>query len=193
MYAKKLWKIYKYIAIACFSLLLLDAATVVLFSIYRPAVKKADAIIVLGAAINTPALDNRSLEGLRLYEQGKADAMVVSGGRISDKYISEAEYMQKIIRKSEKENVPIILDSNSHNTYENIKNSKALIPNAKSVIVVSDEYHLARGVLLAKRAGFEHVEWSAPKPSYYKTNELIFYYIREMAAMVEYIPKFIKG
>ncbi|HEX3095858.1 MAG TPA: ElyC/SanA/YdcF family protein, partial [Patescibacteria group bacterium] len=41
----------------------------------------ADAIIVLGAAIYTPSLTNRTEEGLRLYENGKADTMVLSGGK----------------------------------------------------------------------------------------------------------------
>lgn len=177
----------------CFSLFLLDAAFVIGISLYRPVIPKSDAIIVLGAAINTPALDNRSLEGLKLYEQGKADVIVASGGRISSSDISEAGYMQKIIRKNEKGTVPMILEDQSHDTYENIKNSKLKIPNAQSIIIVSDDYHLARAVLMAKREGFKNVSWSSPKPYYYKTSELAFYYLREMVAMIDYIPKFIRG
>ncbi len=187
------WQLYKYIAVTLFTLAIIDAAIVLFFSFYRPEPQKSDAIIVLGAAINTPALYNRSLQGLKLYQQGKADMIVCSGGRVSDKDISEAEYMQKVIRKNASSSVPTLLDSNSHNTYENLKDSKELLPGVKSVIIVSDQYHLARAVVLAKRAGFDTVYWSSPKPSYYKKSELAFYYIREMAAMVTYIPKFIFG
>ena len=188
---KKLWKIYKYLAVIVFTLFLIDAVVVFAFSVYRPAMPKTDAIVILGAAINTPALYNRSVEGLRLYEQGKGEVLVLSGGRISDKDISEAGYMKKVINKNAKSGGYYILEENSHNTYENIKNSKSLLPNAKSIVIVSDSFHLARSFLVAKRAGFEDVYWSSPKPTYYKKSELAFYYIREVFAMVSYIPKFV--
>lgn len=188
---KTLWKIYKYVAVAVFSLFLVDAIIVIFISVYRPKIEQADAAVILGAAINTPALYNRSLEGLRLYQQGKAKVLVLSGGRISDKDISEAGYMEKVIQGNASTTVPLIFEDQSHSTYENIKNSKSKIPDAKSIIIVSDKFHLARAVLMAKRSGFEDVYWSSPKPVYYKTRELAFYYMREMVAMVSYIPKFI--
>lgn len=189
---KRLGKVLKYIGIFCVCLFVVDAAIVIGFSVYRPAIPKADAIVVLGAAINTPAVDNRSYEALRLYEQGKANELVLSGGVDYPRSISEAQYMKKVILAKDS-SAPLILDENSHSTYENIKDSKALIPQAQSVIIVSDSFHLARGVLLAKRAGFNHVYWSSPSQSYYSVHDLVFYYLREMAAMVEYVPKFIHG
>lgn len=156
-------------------------------------IPKTDAIIILGAAINTPALYNRSLEGLRLYEDGRGERLVLSGGRISDKDISEAQYMRKVITKNAKTVPPMILEEDSHSTFENILNSRRKVPEAKSVVVVSDEFHVARGVLMAKAAGFEDVYWSSPNPYYYKKPELAFYYFRELVAMFAYIPKFIFG
>ena len=190
---KTIWRIYKYLAITVVTLFLIDAVFVLSFSFFHPHIQKADAIIILGAAINTPALYNRSLEGLRLYKEGDADVVVLSGGRISDADISEAQYMQKVIKKNSSSTVPTLMDEQSHDTYENIKNSKSLIPNDKSVIIVSDQFHLARGVLMAYREGFRHIFWSSPKPYYYKKSELVFYYVREIVAMVAYIPKFILG
>ncbi len=189
----KLWKILKYLVVASVLFLLLDLSVVITFSIYRPNIQKADAVVVLGAAIYTPALINRSLEGLRLYEEGKASVVVVSGGRISDKDISEAGYMRKVIEENAYGIVPIILEEDSHSTYENLKNTKAKIGEGKSVIIVSDKFHLARAVIMAKRMGFGPVYWSAPEPTYYNRKNLGFYYMREVFAMVSYIPKFIKG
>jgi len=177
--------------IAAAGILIVDALVIAFFSIYRPAIPKADAIIILGAAINTPALYNRSMEGLRLYQDGKANILVLSGGRISDQDISEAKYMDKVITKNAQGLVPVMLEDQSHTTYENIKNSKALLPDAKSIIVVSDKFHLARAVLVAKRAGFAHVYWAAPQPYYFSKSELAYYYMREEFAMIAYIPKFI--
>ncbi len=190
---KKLWKILKIPVLVVALVFLIDTVFVVFFSLYRPDIPKADAIIVLGAAINTPALDNRSLEGLRLYEEGKGDVIVLSGGVDYPRSISEAAYMQKIIRANQKQDVPLILEDKSRDTFENIKNSKTFIPGASSVIIVSDKFHLARAVLIAKRQGFKKVSWSSPRPYYYDIRELSYYYLREMAAMIEYIPRFIKG
>lgn len=178
-------------------LFIVDASLIWGIAHSRPPINHADAIIVLGAAINTPALRNRTLQGLDLYEQGKADEMILSGGKIADADISEAEYMEKVINKTANENVNYVLEDQSHNTYENIANSKAKIletnPNANSVIVVSDAFHLARAFLLAKRAGFKTVYWSAPSSGFYERDELRFYYLREFVAMFNYLPRFIFG
>ncbi len=188
-----IWKTIKFLFYTCVIVLTVDVLLVLGFTVYHPHIPKVDAIIVLGAAINTPSLNNRSLEGLRLYKEGKADVIVVSGGRVSDDDISEAGYMQKIINKNSSTTVPIILEDQSGDTYENIKNSKAKISDAQSVIIVSDSFHLARAVLMAKREGFNHVYWSSPKPYYYDKNQLGFYYFREIVAIIDYIPKFIFG
>ena len=175
------------------ALLVLDMILITTIAHWRPEIEKVDAVIVLGAAINTPALYNRTLEGLHLYEQGKADVMVLSGGKISDADISEAQYMEKVIKQNATSTVAYVLEDQSHNTYENIHNSQKLLGDKDSVIIVSDEFHLARGVVLAKRAGFKTVYWSAPQPTYYETPELRRYYFREFIAMLSYIPRFISG
>jgi uncharacterized SAM-binding protein YcdF (DUF218 family) len=205
---KKAWKIIKYLLYIIIGFLLLDLAVVVFFSVYRPPLQKAGAIVVLGAAINTPALYNRTLDGLKLYEQGYAPVMVLSGGVDYPKSIPEAVYMQNlIIAQWENQNPlpnpppkgegtklpPMLLDENANSTYQNIVNSKALIPKDKSIIIVSDGFHLARAVLMAKREGFGPVYWSSPNPSYYSKGELAYYYAREVLAMIDYIPKFITG
>jgi uncharacterized SAM-binding protein YcdF (DUF218 family) len=190
---KKLLKILKYLAYTVISFLLIDLAVVVFFSVYRPPIQKADAIVVLGAAINTPALYNRTLEGLELYNQGKADVLVLTGGVDYPKSIPEAVYMQNVITQNASTVPPLILEKNADSTYGNIVNSKALIPRAKSLIIVSDDFHLARAVLMAKREGFGPIYWSSPKPVYYSSPELAFYFMREMFAMIDYIPKFIFG
>jgi uncharacterized SAM-binding protein YcdF (DUF218 family) len=182
------------IIVAAFLLIVADIATVLIFAHYRPEVKDADAIIVLGAAINTPTLSSRTMEGLKFYQQGKAKVMIFSGGRISDSDISEAQYMQRVVLKNTApgDQPTMILEENSHSTYENLKNSRDKLPNVHSIIIVSDEFHLARAVLTAKALGFGPVYWSAPEPDYYQPLELQRYYAREVAAMIAYIPKFLR-
>jgi uncharacterized SAM-binding protein YcdF (DUF218 family) len=186
-------KVFSIIVIILSSVVIANASLIWVIAHHQPAIDHADAIIVLGAAINTPALTNRTLKGLELFEQGKADVMVLSGGKISEADISEAQYMEKVIKKNATKEVKYILEEDSHSTYENITNSKAKLGDKESVIVVSDAFHLARAFLMAKRAGFETVYWSAPSSGYYQRPELRYYYFREFAAMINYIPKLIFG
>ncbi len=191
---KKFYIALKVLIVVIIIGLVADATFITLISKWRPEIKEpADAVIILGAAINTPALKNRTLEGLRLYEEGKAQQLILSGGKISDSDISEAEYMARILRGYSEKDPNYLIEDMSHNTYENMRNSKAKLGDRDSIIIVSDEFHLARAVLLAKRMGFEKVNWSSPEPSYYSAAELRFYYFREFLAMINYIPKFIFG
>ncbi len=185
--------IAKFIITALFLVVVLDALLVFGIAHWRPAINHADAAIVLGAAINTPALYNRTTEALKLYNDHKVDTMVLSGGKIAETDISEAQYMQRVINKNSPTPANYILEDQSHNTYENIKNSQAKLLGKPDVVIVSDQFHLARGVIMAYRSGFKHVYWSAPIPSYYSDKELRYYYFRELVAMISYIPKFIKG
>ncbi len=191
---QRIIKILKWLAMGIIVILLIDVSLVLGFALKSSHYKKADALIIMGAAINSPALYNRSLEALNLYEQDMAGVMVLSGGRISDKDISEAGYMQKVIRANYKGDnnidLNLILEEEAHNTFENIKNSKHKVPEAKSVIIITDKFHLARSVIMAKSLGFKEVFWHAPNGEYYPRGELMYYYLREMVAMLAYVPKF---
>jgi uncharacterized SAM-binding protein YcdF (DUF218 family) len=191
---KKVRKIVVKLCIAIIIILLMSLCTVIGFAKWQREPNNVEAGIILGAAINTPALYNRSIHGLKLLETGKVQILVLSGGRISDRDISEAGYMKKVILKNnnnKEESLKLILEESSRNTFENIRNSKEKIANKKSVVVISDEYHLARASLLAWRMGFKQVYWSAPESSFYPKKELYFHYFREVVALVVYIPKFI--
>lgn len=188
---KRVFKYIKYILVILGAVLLLDVFMVVGVAINAPKLKNADVIIIMGAAINTPALYNRTTEALWLYEAGLAPVMVLSGGRISDKDISEAGYMLRVLDKHSTKPLNVILDEASRNTYENMKNSKSKLPKAESVIIVSDSFHLARSVFMARAAGFKKVYYSSPDSGYYRKGELVFYYLREVAAMLNYLPKFV--
>lgn len=189
---KHITKLTLLIAVIVFAL---DLSAIAAFSLIRLPVSQVDAVIVLGAKVGTPALTERALQGLKYYREGKTDTIVLSGGRGAGEPISEAEAMQHVIAQSVTAaggTMPtMMLDSTSLNTFENIRNAKALVPRAKSVVIVSDGFHLARSVALAHRAGLPNVYWDAPKPSYYPPFDLVFYYLREAIAMLAYLPKFV--
>ena len=124
---------------------------------------------------------------------GRAQTLVLSGGQGSGEPEPEAVAMQQVAEErlgADKQPI-IILESGSKNTYENIHNTRKLIPEAHSIVIVSDVFHLARGVALARRAGFRTVYWDAPRPSYYCVRDLVFYTVREAVGLIVYIPKLI--
>lgn len=154
--------------------------------------KPADAVIVLGAAPNSPAIRNRASKGVELYNAGLAKAIILTGGNTSSKDESEAMNMARFLMKGEKSTaVPLLLEEHSANTYENLANSRELIPGAKSILIVSDTYHQARAFLIAKRLGFADVYWASPPSDYYRPKELAWYYGREMVAILAYIPRLV--
>lgn len=192
---RRLWKITKTAPWIILGILVVDAGLVLGMGQYQHPEKipKSDAIVVLGAAINSRAANNRALAALELYQQGKSELLVLSGGRISDADITEARYMEKVIVKNAADLPKIILEENSHSTYENLKNVRAKIGPTKSLIVVTDKFHIARTVLMAKREGFAKVYWASPQNPTINRRELRSHYLREMLAMLDYIPKFILG
>ncbi len=171
-------------------LVVMDVVFVLGAAFVEPKLKKVDAIVVMGAAINSPELYSRSLKALELYEQSLAPVMILTGGRISDKDISEAAYAKKVMERNSKEPINVILEDASTNTYENMKNARKLLPEAKSIIVVTDSYHSARSVFMALSVGFKEVLWaSADNTAKPKTS--LYHYFREMVALPSYIPKFL--
>jgi uncharacterized SAM-binding protein YcdF (DUF218 family) len=192
----RLRKTIKIVVIVLVSLFVLDFLSIVAFSLTRPAIPNhVDAVVVLGAKVGTPALTQRTLTGLSYYEAGKTDTIVLSGGQGPGEPISEAQAMENVIiaEIAEKhEKMPrLILDTHSSDTFENLANTKALIPNARTIIIATDGFHLERSFLIAKHDGFQHVYWASPAPTYYNIFDLTRYYLREAVALIVEAPQII--
>jgi hypothetical protein len=61
-----------------------------------PAGEHADAVIVLGAAPNSPAIHFRALKGYELYHAGYAQQLILSGGVTSDLDESEVLHITQV-------------------------------------------------------------------------------------------------
>ena len=190
----RLRKVFRYLVMVILTVLLADAFFVLGFP--RTSLPKsghtADAIVVLGAAPNSPAIRNRAELGKKLYGDGLARTIILTGGVTSSKDESEAKNMARFLSKNTSTSLPLVLEEHSVNTFENLENSKGLVPGVSSIIIVSDTYHLPRAFLIAKRLGYKDVYWASPDSSYYRPSELAWYYAREMVAIVAYLPRFLK-
>ncbi|MEZ4180274.1 MAG: YdcF family protein [Candidatus Doudnabacteria bacterium] len=201
MKLSKTKKIFIAVALIVNVVFLTDVTIVYGLPKYQPQIDQtADAVIVLGAAINSPTIEQRTIKGLEVYESGAANLIIFSGGKIAPSDVSEAQYMQKVALSRASQDLNYLLEDQSQNTFENMNNSKALLESRlgktageMNIVIVSDEYHIGRAVMIAKRAGFETVYWRSPDPSYYHIQELKYSYFRELVAMFRYIPRFISG
>lgn len=151
----------------------------------------ADAVVVLGAAPNSPAIRNRVTQGYTVYAAGEARLIVLTGGNTSSRDESEAMNMARYVQSRVGGGLPLVLEERSTNTYENLRFTRELLPEAKRIVVVSDTYHTPRAFVTAKSLGFTDVYWSSPDNGYYRGSELAWYYIREMVALVSYVPKWL--
>ncbi len=165
------------------------------FSLSPKIPEHADAVLVLGAKVNiddTPSVElyNRSIEGIAMVKQGRADYIMFTGG-IGLGPTSESEIGFKIAIQNGITSDKILTEEESHSTLQNVSSIKPLAEQhgIKSVIIVSDQYHVARGVLVAKKMGFNPVYWSYPNSSYLEPRKLTWHYLREAAALLVYLPK----
>ncbi|MCH5583408.1 YdcF family protein [Shimazuella sp. AN120528] len=123
--------------------------------------KKRDAAIVLGASLwhnkPSPALRERLNTALKLYRTGKIDYFILSGGLGDDEQQSEANAMRTYLLEH---HVPIdkmILEDKSHNTKENLQNTKAILMGIPihSLYLVTHDYHMYRALIYARQADLE--------------------------------------
>jgi uncharacterized SAM-binding protein YcdF (DUF218 family) len=147
----------------------------------------SDYVIVLGGQIEgerpSRTLQSRldaAYDYLINYEEAKA---ILSGGQGENEEISEAEAMRRyLIGKGIEEN-RLVLEDRSSNTYENLRNSLALLKNQKNVTIciVTSDFHLLRAKMLAAKLGVEVDGFGAEGDILLIPN----YYLREMMAIVK--------
>ncbi len=191
----KIWKTIKIAAALCISLYIASFVYIISFASRTNIPDHADALLVLGAKVNldnspSDPLYERISEAAELYAQNKADYVITTGG-VGLGSIAESKIGERV---AEQQGVPkdkILPEAESHNTFQNIEEGRKIAKanNIKSVIVISDRFHVARGVLVAKHFGFNPVYWDYPDSGYYKTGALVRNYAREALAILFYIPK----
>lgn len=123
--------------------------------------RKSDCIIVLGCSIYgtepSPFLKGRLQHAEKLYREGYARYIIVSGGQGRGEYISEAEAMKSYLIERGIDSEKIIMEDRSVSTYENLKYSKYEMDEKgfADAIIVSNQFHLKRSSYIAKKMGID--------------------------------------
>ncbi len=158
--------------------------------------KKADAAIVLGAAAwgrePSPVFRERINHAIWLYEQGYVDKIIFTGGKRIEADLAEAE-VGKIYALEQ--NIPehdILIEVNSMNTEENLKNAYALALqyDLHTFIIVSDPLHMKRAKVISEHLGIE--AYSSPTDtSAFETFKTKFpFFVKEVVYYTGYLLRF---
>lgn len=156
----------------------------------QPPQPNADAVVVLGAGLrgeNVSLTLQRRLDAAHGYLLENPDTLcVVSGGQGADEVISEAEAMRRYLVRLGIQPERILMEEQSANTAQNLAFSYALLAEQGladgSIAVASSDFHIFRGIRLARGVGFAQVSGiAAPSEPYL----LPQYCLREMVGIVK--------
>ncbi|MCL2098854.1 MAG: YdcF family protein [Oscillospiraceae bacterium] len=163
--------------------------SIILCNLSRPP-KNQDYIIVLGCRVKdgkpTPMLARRIDRAVKFYnrqkEAGEPPKLVMSGGRGADEICAEAEAMKfYALKKGIPEN-HILTEPLSTSTFENMKFSKDIMDAESGVkpykcIYITNNYHVLRAGIYARRAGLNINGIGAKTAFYYLPNAILREYI----------------
>lgn len=132
-------------------------------------IPNADAIVLLGGGtqsrfyprplVEINSAGDRIIYAAWLYRQGKAEHILVTGGKI-DWLNLESSPSQDTAQLLEMLQVPseaLWLEGESQNTYENATNSRSILEEngARRIILVTSAAHMPRAAALFRQQGFE--------------------------------------
>ena len=115
--------------------------------------KDIDCIVILGAGVwgdkPSPMLQDRLDEGIRLYKEGKAPKIIMSGDH-SGQYYDEVNIMKQYAIDNGVPSEDIFMDHAGLSTYESIYRAKEIF-DSKNIIIVTQKYHLYRALYIANQ------------------------------------------
>ena len=145
----------------------------------------ADAVIVLGAGVNgeTPSLSLQSrIDAAAAYLAEHPDIpAVLSGGQGAGERITEAEAMRRALTAMGVEDRRLLLEENFSYSREVLK-AAGVDPDTATIAVVTNDFHLFRAHLLARRAGLTTYGVPAELPWRWLSAN---YYVREYFALLK--------
>lgn len=144
---------------------------------------ESEAILVLGAYVFPDGtlsfmLNDRLDQAYELYRLGKAGKVIVSGDHGQKDY-DEVNTMKKYLIARGVPPEDVFMDHAGFNTYESVYRARDIF-QVKKVIIVTQEYHLARAVFIAKELGLQACGVAADLHDYGEV--MAIYRLRETAA-----------
>lgn len=158
---------------------------------FAPRTRRADALVVLGSRVIDgrvpPLLAARLDRAVGIYQrqrgEGHAPLVVPSGGQGPDESVPEGVAMAEYARGKGVDPAHLVVEDRARTTEENLLLSRALVQERRPggrMLVVTNDYHVFRTALLARRLGTGAHVVGAPTARYYVPSA----YLREFVAVV---------
>lgn len=151
-------------------------------------------MVILGCQVRADGpsilLRDRLDKALAWLEDHPDTTVVAAGGQGPDEHISEAQAMRDYLVEAGFPEEQILLEDQSHNTVQNLRNTAALLAEqgydaTQDIIVVSSGFHLARVRMLWGRVwGGDYNLSTLAAPSSHVPSRLMMY-IREPLALLK--------
>lgn len=160
---------------------------IIIGSIYTPTpVKQPEYVVVLGSGIKedgtpTQTLKNRLERSITYAAEHPHTYIVVSGGQGKNEPMPEAQAMAQYLKARGVDPDRIIIEDKSTSTMENFKFTKELIGNEKEIAFITNNFHIFRSSILAKRNGFTGYGYGTTTPGIVLVNS----YLREFFALIK--------
>jgi uncharacterized SAM-binding protein YcdF (DUF218 family) len=134
-------------------------------------IPNADAIVVLGGAtrpvfpprpwVDVNEAGDRVLYGAKLYREGKAPKVILSGGRIDWKQSGppESADMVELMKGMGVPESAMLQDPTSLNTHENAVNVKKIMEanNMRKILLVTSAMHMPRSLRIFQKLGIDAI------------------------------------
>ena len=127
----------------------------------RDSARASAAIVVMGAAQYagrpSPVLKARLDHAITLYRRGLAPLMIFTGGRGPGDTVTEAEVGRAYARRAGVPDSAMLLETDGRTTVQSLRAVGALLDarRARTLILVSDPFHMLRLSILARQLGLE--------------------------------------
>jgi vancomycin permeability regulator SanA len=117
-----------------------------------------DCILVLGCKVGTDGtlshmLEDRLRQGVALYDLGAAPKLLMSGDHGTPEY-DEVDAMKRYAVDAGIASQDVFMDHAGFSTYESVYRAKEVF-EVQRVIIVTQEYHLYRALMVAREMGLE--------------------------------------
>jgi uncharacterized SAM-binding protein YcdF (DUF218 family) len=172
------------------SLIVPGAMTYLAIAGSRDAGDRADAALVLGSYLAPdgsplPSMIGRVEHAVALYKSGRVRRLVLSGGVAKGGH-TEARAMHDLALAAGVPESAMILEEDSRSTIENFACSRALFEklDIKTVLLVTEPWHMTRAMLLANRHGLFPQQSPASSATWRNPRDGAYWLFRDAVAFV---------
>ena len=159
----------------------------------------ADAILVLGARVwdnGSPSgvLEDRLLTGIAAYQAGASNRLLMSGDHGQDDY-DEVNAMKTYTLEQGIPSENIFMDHAGFSTYESVYRARDIF-QVKTVLIVTQEYHLYRALYIARALGLNAYGVAADRSSYsgivgFEAREILARFKDFVYALIQPLPTYL--